>query len=580
MGKKIRLSMLLLFFIVNVVQLNGQIALPDPPVNAFLADSPWPIYHRNNYAQSSTNFKGPLVGDSLRTVYKGDISGGTSPWVYLSEYYSNGERALLYSNATFVFKLVDTGEKIITADSLRIDFDFFQSFGWNFLLAKNKIWFTYDPKYDPTDNKTTRLFKLTDADTSDVYSEIIVLDTFDFGDYGINRVQHYSLNYDGQIVFNSDNNTEEGYGTVGVVTQDFELLDTLRFSTTADEITNHNAFPIDENNSFYITTTKRLLKFDWDGQELSIDWEAPYNFVGDGPVGTFAEGSGTTPTLLGWGEGNDQLVVMSDGHAKNNLLAFWRTLPDDWQGIPGMDIHFADSIQLPAAATFSDQFQSIENSPTAYGYDIAIAQFNGFLGYDCENFKGVQKVRWDTTANQFSIDWVNDQINMNGVLTYSQGANTVYCSGKEADCNYYYYGLDWETGAINFRYLLGPEGNFFNDPFYDPGSNNVIDEHGNIYFPGAGSLVKVEILERSTSTLDPTLAAAIALFPNPTDGHLEISTDLAILELSLHDIQGQTLLRSAPFSLNHIVLSDLANGIYFLRLVTESGTFVKKVLKH
>ncbi|MEZ4962868.1 MAG: hypothetical protein R2830_23785 [Saprospiraceae bacterium] len=77
----------------------------------------------------------------------------------------------------------------------------------------------------------------------------------------------------------------------------------------------------------------------------------------------------------GWGEGNDKPVVMSDGHAKNNLVPFWREGPPGWMDLPGMDIHFVDSIQLPAVQAFSDNFQSIECSPCAYGYGIAIAQF-------------------------------------------------------------------------------------------------------------------------------------------------------------------------------------------------------------
>lgn len=568
----------LIFWICIYQNVFGQICPSDPPQNPFLADSPWAIYHRNNYAQSSTCFRGPLPGDSLRTVFKGEIQGGTSPWVYLTEKYQDGQRALLYSNATHVFKLVDTGDEILTADSLRIDFDPIQSFGWNFLLAKDKKWYTYDPKYNPSNNQFTRLFKLTDADTSDIFSDIIVLDTFNFGDYGINRVQHYSINYSGQIVFNSDNNTDEGYGTVGVISQDFQLLDTLRFSTTTDEITNHNAFPIDENNSFFITTNKRLIKFDWDGQELSIDWQALYDFVGDGPVGTFAEGSGTTPTLMGWGEGNDKLVVMSDGHNKNNLLAFWRELPDGWQGVPGMDIHFADSIQLPAAESFSNTFQSIENSPTVYGYDIAIAQFNGFLGYDCDNLKGVQKLHWNTDLNQFEISWVNNEINMNGVLTYSKEANTVYCSGKEEDCNYYYYGLDWETGEVNLRYLLGPEGTFLNDPFYDAGNNNVIDENGNIYFAGGASLVKVEIVEQFTSTTQPTADENILLFPNPTNGVVQIKTKNELRQIVVFNLNGE-LVKLSIGNQRTIDLSNLVNGIYFLKIYSRDGVTVKKIVK-
>ena len=527
----------LIMGLLLVPELPAQLCPQDPPINPFLADSPWPIYHRNNYAQASTCYPGPVNGDNIRIKYKSQIKGGTSPWVYFSEKYPNGERVLLYSNSTHVFKLIDDGNTLITVDSLRIDFDAFTSFGWNFLLAKDKTWFTYDPKYDPEQNQFTKLIKLGDVDPQDSRSEIQKVGEVSFGDFGINKVQHFSMNYRGQIVFNSDNDVDKLRGTVGVISQDLQLLDTLQFVTTADEITNHNAFPIDENNSFYITTNKRLIKFDWDGTELSIDWEAPYDFVNDGPVGTFAEGSGTTPTLIGWGADNDKLIVMSDGHAKNNLVAFWRELPIGWAGIPGMDIHFADSIQLPAAKTFSQQFQSIENSPTAYGYDIAIAQFNGFLGYDCDNLKGVQKIRWDTQKNEFNIQWVNEEINMNGVLTYSQGSNIVYGSGKEEDCNYYYYGLDWETGELAFRQLLGPEGTLLNDPFYDGGNNNIIDEEGNIYFAGGASLVKLEV-DRTTTSNATLLEEDFSIYPNPVSDFVYLPK-YEFIQIQLFDIQGR-----------------------------------------
>lgn len=578
MKSAITFFVLLTIILQSTFEVLGQVCPNDPPVNTFLADSPWPIYHRNNYAQSSTCFKGPLQGDSLKTVFKGEIVGGTSAWIYPTEYYANGERALLYSNATHVFKLVDEGDEIVTADSLRIDFDPLQSFGWNFLLAKNKTWFTYDPKYNPQNDQFTKLYKLSDEDTTDVYSKIIVLDTFDFGEFGVNRVQHFSLNYSGQIVFNSDNNTEERYGTIGIISQEFELLDTLRFSTDTDEITNHNAFPIDENNSFYITTNKRLIKFDWDGSELSMAWQADYNFVGDGPTGTFAEGSGTTPTLMGWGSGNDQLVIMSDGHSKNNLVAFWRELPPDWQGVSGMDIRFADSIQLPAAESFSNTFQSIENSPTVFGYEIAIAQFNGFLGYDCNNFKGVQKLHWDTDLNQFEIDWVNTDINMNGVLTFSKDANTVYCSGKEDDCNYYYYGIDWTTGGVNLRYLLGEEGTFLNDPFYDSGVNNIVMENGDIYFSGGASVVKVGLVERLVNSTHHNIQDRISLFPNPTNGIVRIESEFNLHGLSLVNLDGNVM-KTWIANPEVIDLSSMPNGMYFMKIDSKFGTFFKRILK-
>lgn len=464
----------------------------DPPNNPWLADSPYPIYHRNSYAQASTCIPGIQPEDSVSIKVRRDITGGTSPWVYLSEKYPDGERTLLYSNSTHVFKFIDDGTDLVAIDSLQLDTNTLSSNGYNHLLTRDKIWFSYEPTYAPEEGKFSQLIKFSDADTSDPYSKIVALDTLDFGDYGVNRVNMYNINYDGQIVWYSEKDPDNNVAYAGVIDQDFNMLDILTFDTLPNERVNHNSISVDENNSYYIVTSHRLIQFAWDGSELEIGWQAEYDFVNDGPTGNFAYGSGTTPTLMGWGGENDKLVVVADGHANNNLVAFWRELPEGWTGIPGRPLHFADVIAIPNAQSFNNLFQSIENSPTAYGYDIAIAQFNGFLGYECDNTKGVSKFRWDQTANQFQLEWTNDTINMNGVLSYSSGSNLLYGTGKELDCNYYYYGLNWENGDIDLKFVLGPEESFPDDPLYDQGVNHIIDEDGSIYYSGSRSLVKLE----------------------------------------------------------------------------------------
>jgi hypothetical protein len=552
----------------------------DPPVNPWLAESPWPVYHRNNYAQSSTCLKGPVTADSLVVKSKINIQGGTSPWMYISEPYPNGKRAMYYSNATFVYKFVDDGTSIVTADSLRIDFDLVD-FGWNFLLSKNKTWFTYDPKSSLSSNNTTALFRLTDANINNIYSRIVVKDTFLFEDYGLGNIQTFGLNYSGQIVFNSENDVQKGYATVGIIDQNFNLLDTLNYSCSANEIVHHNAMAIDEFNNFYIVTTKRMICFAWDGTQLTKAWESWYDFVNDGPTGSFAEGSGTTPTLIGWGNGNDKLVVVVDGHAKNNLVAFWRELPPDWTSIPGMDIRFADKIKLPLATQLNNTFQSVENSPCAFGYDIGIAQFNGFLGYPCNNTKGVQKIHWDTISNKFSVVWLNNSININGVLTYSQGSNLVYGSGKESDCNYYFYGLDWDSGAIKLRKLLGPSSNEFNDPFYDAGNNNIIDETGSVYFPGGKSLIKLEKINIPSNVEHSSdlLKENIRIYPNPTHDMLQIefiNINIDIERVELYNLIGQRVYLGVQ---NQLSMEHLNSSIYLLKIDTNKGNFSTKVIK-
>ncbi len=551
----------------------------DPPLNPWLADSPYPIYHRNSYAQASSCIEGIQPNDSISIKMRSDITGGTSPWIYLSDEYPNGERTILYSNSTHVFKFIDNGTDLIAIDSLRLDFNTIQSNGYNHLLTKNKIWFSYEPTYDPINDKYSELFKFSDADTTNPYSPIIALDTLNFGDYGINRVNMYNLNYNGEIVWYSEEDEVNNIAYAGVIDQNFNMLDTLAFNRLPNERINHNSIAVDENNTFYIVTSHRLIAFDWDGMDLTIGWEALYDFVNDGPTGNFAYGSGTTPTLMGWGTGNDKLVVVADGHANNNLVAFWRELPSGWTGIPGMSIRFADSIAIPNAQSFSNLFQSIENSPTAYGYDIAIAQFNGFLGYGCDNKKGVSKFRWNEINNQFGLEWTNNTVNMNGVLSYSSGSNLVYGTGKELDCNYYYYGLNWDTGNIELSYLLGQEETFPDDPFYDQGVNHIIDVDGSIYYSGSRSLVKLQrhILPLSIDENEFN-EESIVVYPIPATDVIYIDgLESTNWKYSIYDIQGKVLMSGINED-NSIIVENLSVGIYFLKLSNGNTQVMKRVI--
>jgi hypothetical protein len=475
--------------VMLAAQAQGQ-STDFPPENPHFANTFWPTIHANNYRQQNTKYAGPTSQDVIRIKTITGLKGGTSCWTHFSEPYPNGQRVILQSNATHFYKILEEKDGFRVIDAFQIDKDWLKSFSWNFLIAKNNVWFTYDPKYNPKKKEFSKIYKLTDAEKGNPMSKIKLLKTYDFGDIG--RIQMFALNYNGEIMFYSDNDKGKRDIVVGVLSQDFELLGLLKIKSEAGEIAGHNMFPVDENNSMYFQTTKRLVKVDWKNSKLSIGYQARYDFVGDGPTGRWAEGSGTTPTLLGFGEGNDQLVVMSDGHSQNNLVGFWRTLPKDWKGIAGQDVHFAGKIAIPMARKFSNLFQSIENSPCAYGYDIGIAQFNGFLGQKSPTVKGVQRIGWSPQKRQFEVKWVNDKINMNGVLTYSKGSNMVYGSGLEDDCQYFYYGLDWATGELKLKVLLGKSCKKLANPFDDGGNANVISENGEIYFAGGASIIKLE----------------------------------------------------------------------------------------
>ncbi len=551
----------------------------DPPVNPWMADSAWPNFHRNNYAQASTCISGPVESDAILIKSRTNISGGTSPWTYISDAYPNGERVLVQSNATHFFKFIDTPEGIQTIDSLRIDFDFMTSFGFAFIQAKGNKWFVPDPKYNPQSNEYSRIVKIEDVDPSNPYSEVRESGVFSFEGTPVQKVGHLALNYNGQIIFTGATDEIKNVAHVGVLDQNLNLLDIFEYPTLPDEIVSHNSSPVQQDNSWYLVTTHRLIRFDWDGTDISIGWEAFYDFVDDGPTGSFAEGSGTTPTFMGYGDDEDKLVIVADGHNQNNLVAFWRELPQGWTGISGRDIRFADSIEIPLAKASNNTFQSIENSPTVNEYSTAIAQYNGFLGYDCENDKGVQKFTWNTISNTWALDWANDQINMNGVLTYSKGSNLVYSSGKETDCNYYMYGLNWDTGAVDLKILLGPEGSFLNDPHGDRGNNTIIDEYGNLYMPGGASLIKLE-KSNPLSVAENDIAKNIVLWPNPARNILKLKAKkrLDIERFKILDTTGKVL-RDKKYRARWISIREFANGLYFLQVYVNDTWITKRFIK-
>jgi hypothetical protein len=471
--------LLLILFIAAFIESLSQTVLctDEPPLNNFIANSPWPIMHRNSFAQQSTCLRAPQAGDSLFVRWSRTPFNRSSTWLYYTEKYPNGKRAILGSSATHVFKAVDDSLGLRIIDSLRLDFNVLD-FSFNHLLLKNRVWITAD--YDDINNVNV-VYKLSDQDTSNIYSPIVILDTLHLPNTVAGKASLFNVTQDGWIAFNTTG------GTFGVIKPDFSQVISLTLPLITGEISYHNNFPVDADNTMYVVTTSKMIKLKWNNPNLTIEWTSPYDFVGNGPTSTLAKGSGTTPTLIGWGNGNDKLVVVADGHSPNNMIAFWRDgLPPGWTGLPGYDIRVAGIVNLTGFQNLNNGFQSIENSICANGYEMAVAQYNGF-SYGCSNAKGVIKCRWDTVANTLNLVWNNTTVNFNNALTYSRQSNLVYGNGKETDCNYYFYGLDWNTGNMVIQKKLGSTADY-----NDQGCNISINDDSTLVEPSETGFFQVK----------------------------------------------------------------------------------------
>jgi Leucine-rich repeat (LRR) protein len=73
---------------------------------------------------------------------------------------------------------------------------------------------------------------------------------------------------------------------------------------------------------------------------------------------------------------------------------------------------------------------------------------------------------------------------------------------------------------------------------------------------------------------------SVVLHPNPTKGNLKIDADHMIKVIELYDIQGRILQTSIENTTTaKLDIANKANGIYFVKITTERGTNIEKVIK-
>ena len=480
---------LIFYFSILYFQFNA--FAQDIPKNPFLADSPWPIYHQNNYAQASTELRGPEPGDKLSVKFVDTQSGifPVSPWSQFSEKYPNGDRVVWGSSATHIFKVLVSGDKFELVDSYRIDRNPF-SFKWNFITLKNNKIIVINPI------KRT-LLKFSDINPSESRSKIKLERVFTPPKEMSESLAHLTMSYDGNIIFTSQN------GFIGAISPEFKNFVFYDMKQLTKDLSFHNAPVIDENGNIFIVSNKAMSKFKWDGKNFSLTWRAPYNFRGtncpDDNKGALKEflsvvrgegctGSGTTPTLLGTGS-DDKLVFVADSYDPNNIVSFWRdAIPDGWQGLNGYDPHIASITPLPYSTWKGDGFTA-ENSPAAFKNELITAQWNGFHP-KCNPVNGVQKLRWNSVSKQMELAWVNNLINFNNVITYSAGSNLAYGTGRK-NCIYYFWAVDWDTGEVKIQLPLGDSSKYL-----DQGNQISLNDDRSLIFGSSKGIVRISLIDQ------------------------------------------------------------------------------------
>ncbi|WP_217426970.1 hypothetical protein [Pandoraea pneumonica] len=286
----------------------------------------------------------------------------------------------------------------------------------------------------------------------------------------VSRIIGLNMTYDGFIVAAAP-------GALVVLDRDLNVKSFITFANEAVD----NSIAIDEKNGIYVVTSRRMLKVIWNGTSLSTDekdgaWESGYEWTPDEKAlaaGAISRGSGTTPTLVGFGDDPDKLVVIADAaESGTNAVAFWRdAIPADFKQKPGTKSRrIADQTRIEISQL------TIEPSPNALGYGVTFINGsypqpvktpgapNAFTaGVTRPAPKGVQKFNWNPQTHQFDTAWINRDVDNSDIMVpvVSAATGLLYCAHKE-NGDYQYVGLDWQTGELRERWIFPDQSRIWN----------------------------------------------------------------------------------------------------------------------
>ncbi len=194
-------------------------------------------------------------------------------------------------------------------------------------------------------------------------------------------------------------------------------------------------------------------------------WSAEYDIGVSLPFGKIADGTGATPTLMGFGPNEDKLVVITDGARKMRLVAFWRDeIPAGWQAPKGaksnriadqaqVDIGTSDTVQSEQSVVVSGDYAFVVNgvfSGKSKPYLTRGSFYRGFLvGTTRIPPTGAAMFKWRSDKHGWQPVWSRSDIGVLATVPFiSTPSHMVVVNGYFADRlkQNYHLGLDLDTG--------------------------------------------------------------------------------------------------------------------------------------
>ena len=424
-----------------------------PAPNPMAADGVNPIPHGDPAQQDSTPIPGPM--DTSRRLDPHEIEyqylGPGHFGAFTSGKYADGRRVIWTNGVNGVYKLDSSNYEIIDHLPSEVAHKYGEDWGNKYIkkLDKNNgasAMFTAVKSMMPLKDlsgvytvvgandwfyiakKDGSVVAYGDAADGDAGSEIVEKARFQLPPELAGSSVGMNMTYDGWIVFPLEE------GTMIAVSPDLtDYRSVLMKHADTEDTSTHgtgygwvrNSIAIDDGGGIYAVSRNHMHKIVWDGDRLSTD-EADGAWTAEYRNGT-GEGSGATPSLMGFGE-EDRFVAITDGDIRMNVTLFWRDdVPADWKQLDGTPDR---RIAGQAPADMGDlNVQKIQSEQTVIiaGYGALVVNNTprntpffmptegvgrgaviGPLGNN-PKFQpyGVQKFEWNPVLQRLEKAWVN-----------------------------------------------------------------------------------------------------------------------------------------------------------------------------
>lgn len=475
-------------------------AANEPPLNPFLANSHWPMCHRNTYNQASSPYWAPTKASDAKPSF---VEGSPVPvTLAISGTYPNGKQVVWGVTTKDIFKLDMSGKQIGFFSRQDRDQERKTAISGAYSLVDSDGTF-----FAPRGNQ---IEAYRDSIPDDPSSPIMLWKSYELPNAGSELIVGVSLTYDGRLIIVTDS------GRMVSLSRDLEDPVFLQLPV---ESPISNSIATDETGGIFVVKSDAVVRVQWDPDlqgdaRLALEWSVPYKSVEELIAGRLGLGSGTSPSLMGTRD-QDKFIVIGDGQKLMHMVLIWRDeIPADWEGLPGRDRRIAAEVPVTFGHEGTEE-STTEQSLTVRGYGVvAVSNLyreipplrprlaNKIFGnktfrtiyrsnYESVAPYGAEKFVWNPETRKLESAWTNPKMSMpNGIPTMSEATGLLYCVGQR-ETDWTLEAVDWNTGESVFHQRMSRH--FRYNSFYaateiGPGGSILTGMYGGVMrFDGRGT---------------------------------------------------------------------------------------------